>query len=439
MLTPNDLTARNPTYGAAPNTGGISGTVTDDVGDIPLFEGGVVVGATGSNGQVTTATTGANGQYNLSLSPGTYTVAPEGRTFSPASRRVTLTGFTSNVDFDDEPVGIVTLGLEELSFGVASYTVGIPPGLNGPRPGPPEPGFIVTKPLDNTSSQIQRDNVDGELFPVAFLDGYQPGTTNVAFTYQLKDARIEQAVDLFGGQPLSEQVTVSATSPTTIMVPTCSPIPASADLAQAAQALVCPLTEAQKDAALAAYEKYSEDAANYQNSQSALGCFPHADREVLLACAAIGLLRAGAISQATEAKQILDDPPDRHFKQVAKPRPVHPKQINGRRFKAFDSLISDLARIGSLESALVTSANRESGAYRAKSKSGMKRQRAAITRYARQIIALEGRIARLKRAADKPLSGLRTKVHPRHLVVVDFSDLIVGDRDLVTAMRPSAR
>jgi hypothetical protein len=34
VLTPNDLTARNPTYGPAPNTAGISGTVTDDVGDV---------------------------------------------------------------------------------------------------------------------------------------------------------------------------------------------------------------------------------------------------------------------------------------------------------------------------------------------------------------------------------------------------------------------
>ena len=435
VLTANDLTARNPTYGPAPNTGGISGTVTDDVGDIPLPEGGVTVQATGSNGQVTSAMTGANGQYNLSLVPGTYTVGPVGRTFMPASRKVTLTGFTSNVDFDDEPVGMVTLGAAGLSFGVATYSLGLAPGLHGSGSGPLQPGTVVTKPLDNTSAQIQKANADGELFPIAFLDVYQPGTTNIALTYQLKNAGVEQFLTL-GGQPLTEEVTISAQSATTIMVPTCQAIPAIAGVARTADALVCPLTEAQKDAALAAYQQYADEAASLRVSQEGLGCISHVDREVLAACAAIGLTRAIVIGQESEAKEILDDPPDPHFKKVAKPKQVHPKQIMGRRFKAFDRLISDLAEIGSLEAALITSANRESGAHDANSKSGVTLQRSAISRYARRIIALVGKVKRLGKAAGKAFSGLRAK---GHAITVDLSLLAAGDRELAAAMRPSAR
>ncbi len=135
------------------------------------------------------------------------------------------------------------------------------------------------------------------------------------------------------------------------------------------------------------------------------GCFPHPDREVRLACAAIALTRVYDDQQALEAKKILDDPPDRHFKQVAKPRAVHPKKIAGVRFKAFNSFIADLAQVGSLERTLVISANRESGAHKAKSTSGVKLQRSAIRRYAGKIIGLLRRIGALKRAPMKPLTG----------------------------------
>lgn len=411
--------------------------MTDDVGDAPLAGGGVTVMATGSNGQVTTSTTDENGQYRLSVAPGTYTVAPEGDTFVPASRKVTVTGFTSNVDFTQEPAGVVTLGLEELSFGVATYTIGIR-SSTGPHGAATLPGFTVGKPIDRTSVTIQQDLVQGRLFPVGFLDLYQPGTTTIISTYQLTDARIEQFLNI-GGQPLSESVTVVAKRATMIKVPMCQPIAPSADVARAADALVCPLTEAQKDAALAAYQKYSDDAANLRNSQDALGCFPHADREVLLACAAIGLERAYDIQQETEAKTILDDPPDSHFKKVATPVPVHPAKIAGNRFRAFNSLIADLAQIGSLETALVISANRETGARNAKSNSGVKLQRSAISHYAKQIIALTGRITRLKAAAAKPFTSLHAKTNPKQPVTLDFADLLAGDRDLATAMRPSAR
>src|ERR1035437_2865248 len=98
--------------------------------------------ATGSNGQVTTSTTDENGQYRLSVAPGTYTVAPEGDTFVPASRKVTVTGFTSNVDFTQEPAGVVTLGLEELSVGAPPNRMGLrtPPGPQGAAPPPAFPG-----------------------------------------------------------------------------------------------------------------------------------------------------------------------------------------------------------------------------------------------------------------------------------------------------------
>ena len=433
VLTPNDPTARNPTFGPPPNTGGISGTVVDDVGDVPLSEGGVVVQATASNGQTTTATTDGNGQYKLSLPPATYTVTPLGHNFKPVSRQVTLTGFTSNVDFADEPIGVVTLGLEELSFGVATAQVGIPGAMGGLQT-----GIAVTKPVDHSSAQLQQDASTSKLFPIAFLDLYQPGTTTIVATYQLTNARIG-TISNVGGQPLSEFVSVGAGRATRITVPSCASIPPSVDLAQAAQALVCPLTEAQKAAALAAYQKYSDEAANLKNSQDALGCFPHADREVALACAAIGVMRAYDLQQISEAKKILDDPPDPHFKKVAKPARVHPKKISGSRFKAFNSLIADLAQIGSLEAAFVTSANRESGAHKARSNKGVKLQHAAITQYAKQIIALEGKIARLHKAADKALSGFHAKRPPKQTVIIDFSDLLAGDGDLAAAMRPSAR
>jgi hypothetical protein len=195
----------------------------------------------------------------------------------------------------------------------------------------------------------------------------------------------------------------------------CQPITPSLDVARAADALVCPLTEAQKDAALAAYQQYADEAASLRVSQEGLGCISHVDREVVAACAAIGLTRAIVIGQEVEAKAILDDPPDPHFKQVAKPAPVHPKQIKGRRFKALDRLIADLAQIGSLERALVISANRESGAHNAKSNAGVRLQRSAIRHYAKQIIALTGRVTRLQAAAAKPLSGLRAKANPKGL------------------------
>ncbi len=427
-----------PVWELTPGEGGIGGTVTNDVGDAPLADGDVTVQATGSNGQVTTATTDGNGQYKLSVAPGTYTVAPEGSSFVPASRKVTVTGFTSNVDFTQEPAGVVTLGLEKLSFGVATYTIGIAPPIVGHGSSPSLPGFVVSKPLDHTSPRIAQDLMQGRLFPVAFLDLYQPGTTTIVATYQLTDASIDEVFYL-GGQPPSESVTVRAKRANMIRVPACRPITPSPDVAPAADALVCPLTEAQKDAALAAYQKYSDDAANLRNSQDALGCFPHADREVRLACAAIGLMRAYDIQQETEAKQILDDPPDPHFKKVVKPKPVHPAKIAGKRFRAFNSLITALARIGSLERALVISANRESGAHNAKSKSGVKRQRSAISHYAKQIIALTRRITRLKAAAARPFTSLHTKTKPKQPVTLDFADLLAGDRDLATAMRPSAR
>lgn len=118
---------------------------------------------------------------------------------------------------------------------------------------------------------------------------------------------------------------------------------------------------------------------------------------------------------------------------------MHPKQIKGRRFKALDRLIADLAQIGSLERALVIPANRESGVHNAKSNAGVRLQRSAIRHYAKQIIALTGRVTRLQAAAAKPLSGLRAKANPKQPVAVDFADLLAGDRDLAAAMRPSAR
>jgi hypothetical protein len=59
------LATTNTGYVVLKPGGGIGGTVTDDVGDAPLADGGVTVMATGSNGQVTTSTTDGNGQYRL--------------------------------------------------------------------------------------------------------------------------------------------------------------------------------------------------------------------------------------------------------------------------------------------------------------------------------------------------------------------------------------
>ncbi len=94
--------------------------------------------------------------------------------------------------------------------------------------------------------------------------------------------------------------------------------------------------------------------------------------------------------------------------------------------------------MGSLERALVISANRESGAHEAKSKAGVKLQRSAISRYAKKIIALTGRITRLGDAAAKPLTRLHAKDDPRQPITVDFAELLAGDGDLARSMRPSA-
>ena len=412
----------------------ISGTVTDAVGDPSSPEGGVVVRATRSTGQQVTAKTDATGNYKLSVSPGTYTVAPEGINPRPASKQVSLTTSVSGVDFSDEPIGLVTLGAGELSFGVASAQIGITSRIGGSAA---TPGFVVSKPLDRVSPAILKDAGTGRRFPIAFLDLYQPGTTTIASTAELTDATIESATAV-PGEPPGEIITVAARSQKLLAIPACQPSSASLDAVQADQALVCPLTEAQKAAALAAYQKYSVAAADMKEAQNALGCFPHPDREVRLACAAVALTRLYDDQQAQAAQKILDDPPDRHFTKVAKPRSVHPKKISSPRFKAFNTMIADLAQIGALEGALVISANRESGALRAKSTSGVKLQRSAIKRYAGQIIALVHRIAKLEKAASKPFAGLHAKRNPKQPIVIDIGNVIAGNVALAAALQPSA-
>ena len=142
--------------------------------------------------------------------------------------------------------------------------------------------------------------------------------------------------------------------------------------------------------------------------------------------------------QALEAKKILDDPPDRHFKQVAKPRAVHPKKIAGVRFKAFNSFIADCAgRLAGTHARDI----RKSGERRAQSQEHLGRQAPALRDQAlrRKDHRPLAPDRRAKESPDEAAYWLHAKGHPGEVIVVDFSDLIAGNVDLAAAMRPSAR
>ena len=440
VLTPGDTTAHNPTFGPARSSTTIRGTVTDETDSPPVPADGITVEATGTHGIAARAITNQSGEYELELQPGTYTVAPVGGNPKPASRTVTVTRNTSGVDFIEEPVGRVDLGVPGLRFPISSFAFGSSQTASGPSGKVGAPTFSLVKRTDDASPKLLRAAAEGTTFPVATLDEFAPGTTTTLNVITLEKVSIE--ADQTGGNPggpLFDIVTfVYATRSLTRI--SCPITHDTRRLATPAEVVACPLTGKQKADAQAAYDAALKDLENLNESQAGLGCtFGNPDRETRLACAAVALLRIQATAQRNAALKLLDDPPDRHFRKVAKPPAVHVGKVAGKRFQAFDRLVHALAEMAAVEQALVTSLNRESGALAAHNSAGLKLQRAAIARYARRIISLAGKVAGLAAAARRPLVGLHAKGHPHKRVVVDLSSLLAGDRALVAAMRPLTR
>ncbi len=442
VLTPGDTTATDPAFGPARSSTAIRGAVTDETETPPIPAVGISVQATGPGGVAAQAVTDANGSYELDLPPGTYTVAPVGGNPNPVSRTVTLTSNVSGVDFVEEPVGHVDLGVAGLSFPIESFSFGtsqVASSLSGTGKAG-ESTFSVTKRNDAASPKLFRAATEGTTFPVATLDEYAPGTTTTLNVITFQTMRVEEDQRSGeAGQTPGDNVTFVYAAKSLTMI-SCRATHGTRRLARSAEALVCPLTGQQKANAQAAYDAALQSIADLNESQSGLGCkFGNPDRETRLACAAVSLLIIQAQAQRNAALKLLDDPPDPRFGNVAMLPAVHVGHVGGNRFAAFDRMIRALGRMAAVEQALVTSLNRESGALAAGNKAGVNRQRTAIVTYARRIIGLAGQIARLAGAAHRPLAGLHATGHARKRVAVDFSTLLAGDRAIVAAMRPLTR
>lgn len=314
VLTPNDTSAHDPTFGPARTLASISGTVTNEVSTPSVPAADVTVDALDSSGTVAgTVVTDSSGDYKLDLSPGTYTVEPFGIKASPESRTVNLTATTTGIDFDSLPVGTIDLG-GGLSFGMLSFPQSSFSGGNITGA-----SRNVVKETDRTSAALEKATSIGRVFAAATVDVFVPHTTVTSAVLTLEDATIE-SFRVVGVQPLIDDLTIHDAKELFTQL-SCVDAPASDRLAVIATALVCPLTSKQKADAQAAL---TADAQNVQDSRIGLGCTSGGpDRETRLACAAVGVLYVRAQAQLNADQMVLEDPPDSHFKTIAKPRPVH--------------------------------------------------------------------------------------------------------------------
>jgi hypothetical protein len=152
--------------------------------------------------------------------------------------------------------------------------------------------------------------------------------------------------------------------------------------------------------AVADYEKALEwDHA----ATDALGCFHH-NKETRYACLAYIAKQAYDEVMLANAKTLVKDPPDRHFKAIVHPRPLSLKRLGTPHGAATNALLANYAQVGGLSRALLTTINRADGAAVAASRQWTLRQNRAARVYASQIVTLLRRQRALALHAKQSLS-----------------------------------
>jgi hypothetical protein len=231
--------------------------------------------------------------------------------------------------------------------------------------------------------------------------------------------------------------TTTITTPTTTSTtqPSTGCPSASGSQAHAASkpALVwCPVKLDAKYAASAEEAQYEADITQL-DEEYMITCMVH-DPDTGAMCAVYHISRSIEATQRDKAEALVKDPPNPHFKTVAKPTPVRVRAVAGKRFSAFNSLMQDIARISALEQAIDTAADCETGAHDAGKQRYVALQRTALVGFARRVLTLLPATTKLIAPAGLPFAQL-TKGFPTRTASVSFKPLIAANSDLGQAMR----
>lgn len=143
----------------------------------------------------------------------------------------------------------------------------------------------------------------------------------------------------------------------------------------------------QKDDAAKAVAEY-ENALEWDHAATdALGCFHH-NKETRYACLAYIAKQAYDEAMLANARTLVKDPPDKHFKKIVHPRPLKLRRLGIPHGAATDALLANYARVVGLSRALLSTINRADGAAVAASRRWTLRQNQAARVYASQIVTL---------------------------------------------------
>ncbi len=240
------------------------------------------------------------------------------------------------------PSGVVTLGADELSFGVASHPVRT--GAGPPRvriEGATPAGIRRVQATRPHERQIAKDLVGWARYSRSRSSTRTSRARPTSHSHTSSRTPGSSRSSPSAGQPLSESVTISAQSADHDHgSDRVRPIPAIAGVARAAMRSSVRSPRPRRTPRWPRTRSTPTTPPAYATRRTPSDASPmpiarcprlRSDRPRSL---------ASTSSQELEAKTILDDPPDPHFKHVAKPAPVHPKHIKGNRFKAFDALIA---------------------------------------------------------------------------------------------------
>jgi hypothetical protein len=198
--------------------------------------------------------------------------------------------------------------------------------------------------------------------------------------------------------------------------------------------LRCVGSNAKMKAKLASLE-YERAAAQAHETIEGLDCsHSGASNEVTFACAGAELLLSYDKSQAAKQLEISNDPPDPNFAVLARPKKPLVRRLPGRRFGAFNVFAGELAKIRALQSALVTSVDRESGAIEAGNAAGARKQASAIGRYANRIAKGARDAAKLAPRASAELTHLRLSRRSRGALHRMFAPLLAANHRLAIEM-----
>lgn len=144
-----------------------------------------------------------------------------------------------------------------------------------------------------------------------------------------------------------------------------------------------------KDDAAKAVADYMERIRVDKAVLGALGCRHSHNRELDLSCFVWAARLVYDDAALRSAQQLAADPPDSHYRAIAKPRPLRISLLSGNhRIAAANSLIYNWAQAGGLLRALVTTLNRAGSAAFGGSGTWTRRQNAAAKSYAHQLVKL---------------------------------------------------